>query len=120
MREVYISRAIHIEPAVPVHYVYDRQVENGKVLVLRDLCATFTAIASTEEVHFFVDDGGIINWLGEDAPLDTGGHPFWTGKVAIGEHDRVGVYIPDSAVGDGIYFYIFGELWDMASWRKAQ
>lgn len=119
MRQCYIKEVKHTEPATAVHYVYDDPVAPGKILVIRNLCATFSAIASSEEAHFFAEDHGAIHYLGEDAPIDTGGHPHWSGEVAIGERDRAGVYIPDSAAADVIHFFIFGELWDLEDWRKA-
>ena len=119
LRQVYIKEIIFTEPATAVHYVYDDPVDPGKILVIRDLCTTFSAIASGEEAHFFIKDHGVKHYLGEDVPLDTGGHPHWSGKIAIGESDRAGVYIPDSATGDVIHFFIFGELWDLEDWRKA-
>jgi hypothetical protein len=116
VRQCYIKEVRHTEPATAIHYVYDNPVDPGKILVLRDLCATFSGLKSTEEVQFFVEDHEVRHYLGEDAPLDTGGHPHWSGKIAIGERDRPGVYVPDSAANDEIHLYIFGELWDLQDW----
>lgn len=118
MRQVYINEVILVEPSTAVHYVYDNPVKPGQVLVILSLCATFSAIANSEEAHFFVEDHGVRHYLGEDVALDTGGHPSWSGQVAIGERDRAGVYLPDSATADEIHLFIFGELWDLEDWRK--
>lgn len=117
MRQVYIKEIILLEPATAVHYVYDDPVKPGQVLVIRNLCATFSAIANSEEAHFFTEDHGVKHYLGEDVALDTGGYPHWSGQVAIGERDRAGVYLPDSATDDEIHFFILGELWDLKDWR---
>lgn len=118
MRQCYIKEVRYTEPATATHYVYDDPLDPGKILVIRDLCVTFSDLANTEEVHFFVEDHGVKHYLGEDVALDTGGHPFWSGEVAIGERDRVGVYIPDSAQNDEIHLYVFGELWDLEDWIR--
>lgn len=118
MKQVYIKEIIFTEPATAVHYVYDDVIDPGKILVIRDICATFSALANSEEAHFFVEKMGSYRYLGEDAALDTGGHPHWQGKVAIGEGERIGVYFPDSAASDEIHMFIFGELWDIDCWQK--
>ena len=118
MRQSYINRVVVTEPATPGHYFYDERVSPGKILELKNLCATFSGLATTEDVQFFVEDGGVKKFLGEDFALVTGGCPHWEGSVSIGEGDRAGVYIPDSAEDDVISFYIFGELWDLVDWRS--
>lgn len=117
MRQSYIKRVIVTEPATAGHYFYDDKIGPGKVLVLKNLCATFSALATTEEVQFFVEDGGVKMFLGEDFPLVVGGYPHWEGSVLVGEGDRAGVYIPDSDTDDVISFFIFGELLDLADFR---
>ena len=117
MRQSYINRVVVTEPATAGHYFYDDYVRSGKILVVKNLCATFSALATTEEVQFFVEDGGVKMFLGEDFALVNGGYPHWEGSVSIGEGDRAGVYIPDSATDDVISFFIFGELFDLADFR---
>lgn len=120
MRQVYINEIILVEPATAVHYVYDKPVKPGQVLIIRNLCVTFSAIANSEEAHFFIEDHGVRHYLGEDVALDTAGHPHWSGQAAIGERDRAGVYLPDSATDDEIHFFILGELWDLEDWRNVK
>jgi len=117
LRQPYINRVFVTEPATPGHYFYDDYVRAGHILVLKNLCANFSALGTTEEVQFFVQDGGVKIFLGEDFALVTGGYPHWEGSVSIGEGDRAGIYIPDSATDDVISFFIFGELFDLADFR---
>lgn len=117
MRQQYISRITLTEPSSPGHYLYDAKISPGKVLVLKNLCATFSGLQTTEEVQFFVEDGVVKMFLGEDFALVEGGYPHWQGSVSIGEGDRAGVYIPDSATDDVISFFIFGELFDLEDFR---
>lgn len=117
MRQIYINHVTRIEATTPTLYTYDDRVAPGKVLILRNLCCTFTAMKTSESAQFFVDDGGQKPFLGDDVPARQGGHAYWTGCVPIGEGDRVGAYTPDSAAADLIQFSIFGELWDAKAWR---
>lgn len=117
MRQAYINKVLVTEPAAAGHYFYDEKVSPGKILVVKNLCATFSALATTEEVQFFIEDGGVKMFLGDDFALVVGGFPHWQGSVSIGEGDRAGVYIPDSATGDVISFFVFGELFDLADFR---
>jgi len=118
MKDVYISPKIHTAASDTDDYTYDDPVEPGKILELLDVCATHSALASTEEVHFLIDTGMGPLFLGEDAAIDTAGHPHWSGKVFVGEGQRVGVHIPDSAANDVIYLYVFGILHDREEWIK--
>lgn len=117
MRQIYIEERVNTALSDTDDYIYDEPVSPGKVLVIRDLSVTWSGMKSDEEAHFFVKDMGRKVFLGEDAAINTDGHPHWSGKVAIGEGDRAGVYCPDIVTGDVVYFYIFGELWDLADWR---
>ena len=117
MRQVYIDELIHKAASDTDDYVYGDLVAPGEVLVIRNLCVTWADMANTEEAHFFVEQMGRKVFLGEDEPLDAGGHPHWSGQVAIGEGERVGVYCPDIVTDDEVHFSIFGELWDLADWR---
>lgn len=116
MRQVYLEEIVNKAASAADDYVYTPRVKKGKILVVRNLSCTWAAIATTEEAHFFVEDMGRKIFLGEDVPLDTGGHPCWTGKVAIGENDRAGVYCPDIAQNDIVKFFVCGELWDSKDW----
>ena len=120
MRQIYIEELIHTAASDTDDYVYGDLVDPGKVLVIQNLCVTWSDIANTEEAHFFVEEMGRKVFLGEAAPLDAGGHPHWSGEVAIGEGDRAGVHCPDSATNDEIHFFIIGELWDLDDWRKVR
>lgn len=120
MRQIYIEEWVHTAVTDTDDYTYDNRVDPGKVLVIRNLSVTWADIATTEEGHFFVEDHGRKVFLGEDAALDAGGHPHWSGQVAIGGGDRVGVYCPDSVTDDEIHFFVFGELWDLDDWRKVK
>ena len=95
MRQVYIQERVHTAGSDTDDYVYDDVVAPAQILVIRNLCVTWSDIASTEEAHFFVESMGRKIFLGEDAPVDAGGHPHFSGEVTIGEGDRVGVYCPD-------------------------
>lgn len=112
MRQPYIVEKVRKTVADAEDYFYSDRVPNGKILIIRNLCAYWSAIATTEEAHFFVEDAGRKIYLGDDVALDTGGKPGWSGRAVIGEGDRAGVYVPDSATGDIIYFWIVGELLD--------
>lgn len=117
MRRAYIQERVHTASSDTDDYVFDDRVGPGQVLVIQNLCVTWSGMASEEEAHFFVEDSGRRIFLGEDAPIDAGGHPHFSGGVTIGEGDRVGVYCPDIATNDEVHFYIVGEVWDLAQWR---
>lgn len=119
MRQVYIKRVVRTEPATPTHYTYDLRVAPGKILVLRALSASYSGIKTSETAQFFVHDAGQDVYLHDDAPERTSGHPSWTGQVAIGEGDIIGLFTPDSEALDIIEFAIFAELWDANEWRRA-
>lgn len=118
MRQVYLREIIRTEPATPTYYTYDRPVDPGNVLVLTNLSVFWDAMATTENGKFFIDAGGQRIFLGDDVPGRIGGGAYWQGKVAIGEHCRVGVYTADSANGDVLAFGIAGELWTRDAWNK--
>lgn len=120
MRRVYISYKRLVATAVDQDYIYDDRVSPGNVLVVRNICAWWAGIGTTEEVQFFVANGLGNCYLGEDTPAVIGGRPNWRGQVAIGEGDRVGIYAPDMATGDVASMWVFGELWDIADWRKSK
>jgi len=118
MKDIYIKRVLLTAAAAGDDYLYDERVDPGKILVITNLCATWSAMAVTEEAHFFVEVGATKMFLGEDVPYDTGGHPRWTGMVALGEGSRVGVYCPDITTADVVELFIFGVLWDAKSWKQ--
>ena len=120
MKRAYIEELIHTAASDTDDYTYGERVEPGEVLVIRNLSVTWSDIATTEEAHFFVEDMGRKVFLGEDAAIDAGGHPHWSGEVALGEGDRAGVYCPDVAANDEVHFFILGELWDLDEWRKVK
>jgi len=118
VRQVYLREIIRTEPATPTYYTYDAKVDPGKILVVRGMTVWWDGFKTTESGQFFVEDGGRNIFIGEDLPDRANGHAFWAGKVAIGEGDRPGLYTPDSAAADVIYFYLYGELWDLNDWKK--
>ena len=118
MRQVYHNEVILIEPATPGHYVYDDPVDPGKVLLIRNLAVTWSDIAITESGQFFIQDGGRKIFLRDDLPSVVGGLATWKGLIYCGEGDRPGVYVPDSAEDDVIHFFVSGELWDLADFRR--
>lgn len=114
----YLKEVKRTEPATPTHYTYDSQIEPGKVLVVRNVSLTWLGFKTTESAHFFIEDMGTKIFLGDDVPSVQSGHACWAGEVALGEKDRLGVYTPDSAAADVLYFHICGELYEIEDWRK--
>lgn len=100
-------------------YLEDDKVEVGFVLVVRNLAATFDNMAATEEAQFYVKHGSDRFFLGEDLAAVTDGYPQWSGPVTIGEGDQIGVYLADMAGTEVGHLFVFGELWDIESWRAA-
>lgn len=120
MRQVYLREINRTEAATPTYYTYDRPVKASFVLVLTNLSVSWSAMATTESGHFFIESGGQRIFLGDDTPGMIGGCGYWGGKVAVGEHCRIGVYTPDSAEDDMVKFCIAGELWTKEAWRKKE
>ena len=118
MHDVYIKQVQFTAAADGDDYLYDEQLDPAKILVITNLSATWSAMATSEQAHFFVEVGGTRMFLGEDVPFDTGGYPHWSGKIAIGEGCRIGVYCPDIETGDRVSLFIFGELWDREDWMQ--
>jgi len=118
MRQVYCKEIRRTEAATPTNYTYDSCVPAGKVLVIKSMAVTYPNFKTSEVGQFFVENGGVIIFVGEDSPDRTHGHAYVIGDFAAGEGDRVGVYNPESASGDKIIFTIQGELWDRDHWRK--
>lgn len=118
MQRVYIKQVSMTEPAAAIHYIYDLPVRPGELLELHSVCCYWSAIANTEEIHFFIEEGGRKTFLAEEVSNDTGGHPRWKGKVFIGEGCRVGAYCPDSATNDVIYLDIFGVIHTLSEWKS--
>lgn len=117
MRLVYHNEVILTEPATPGHYLYDKPVTPGKILLVRNLAVYWDGFKTSETGQFFIQDGGRKIFLGDDVPDRTSGHAYWTGHVYVGEGDKAGVYCPDSEAADTIYFSISGELLDLADFR---
>ena len=118
MRQVYSRETKRTEDVIPTLYTKDEQIEPGKILVVRNLSASWLAMATTEPGCFYIDDGGQKIFLGDDVPAKVGGQASWSGMAFVGEGDFVGVYTPDSVNADVISFFIVGELWDLKDWEK--
>jgi len=118
MRQVYLKQIKRTEASTPTYYTKDDQVKPGKLLVIRNLSVTWSAMATTESGQFYIENGGQNIFLGDDVPSVTGGKACWSGQAFVGEGDKVAVYTPDSASADVIYFDIVGELWDLKDWEE--
>ena len=118
MRQVYLKEIVRTEAATPTYYTQDDQIKPGKLLVVRNLSVTWSGFGTNETGQFYIQDGGRKIFLGEDVPDRQSGHAFWEGIAFVGEGDSIGVYTPNSANGDVIYFDIGGELWDLKDWEK--
>jgi len=116
MRQPYLKHITRVEAATPTYYTYDERVDPGKILVIRNLCASWSDMATTESAQFFIKTGQGNIFLRDDLPSVTGGKPRWSGQAFVGEGQQIGVYTPDSAASDVIYFDIVGELWDLKDW----
>lgn len=117
MRQVYHNEVVITEPTPPGHYVYDIPVSPGKVLLVRNLAVYWAGFKTSQTGQWFIQDGGRKIFLGDDTPARESGHAYWTGQVYVGEGDQIGVFCPDSELNDTIYFYISGELLDLADFR---
>lgn len=120
MRELYLKHKQKAYSSSGDEYLEDKKVEPGKVLQIKNLAATFTNMASTEAAKFYVLHNGKRFFVGEDLPSVTSGYSDWSGPIAIGEGDQVGVYFPDIASTEVGQLFIFGELWSLEAWRKVQ
>jgi len=118
MRQPYLKHIRRTEAATPTYYTEDDRIDPGRVLVVRCLAVSWSAMATTESGQFYIQDGGEKIFLGDDMPSVTGGKAYWTGQAFVGEGDCVGVYTPDSASADVISFFVVGELWDLIDWMK--
>lgn len=101
-------------------YAYSDYIHPGELLVVRNISAWWSGIASTEEVLFFVDHGGTKLYLGDDLPVVDDGRAHWSGHAFCGEQGRVGIYAPDLETSDVVHLWVFGELWDLEDWRDVK
>jgi hypothetical protein len=118
MRQPYLKHLTRTESATPTYYTNDDRVEPGKILVIRSLCVNWSGMKTTETGQFFIETGQGRVFLGDDVPAKQDGHAYVGGQFFVGEGQRVGVYTPDSASADVIYFDIVGELWDLKDWMN--
>lgn len=118
MKQPYLFEGVKKAASDTDDYSYSDRVKTGQILIVTNISASWSDIANTEETHFFIEDGARKIFLGEDVPVDAGGHAHWSGEVAIGPGDRVGVYCPDSATGDIVYLWVCGILYDYDAFQK--
>lgn len=102
-----------------LNYAYSDYIDPGEILVVSNICAWWSGIGNNEEVMFFVEVRGVLHYLGDDQPAVNDAKASWGGEAFCGEQGRVGIYAPDAVASDVIYLWVFGELWDLESWRKA-
>ena len=120
MRRVYLEEVIKKAASDTDDYIYDLEVEPGKVLEITHMSCWWADIAITEVVKFFVEDMGRKLYLADDKPAVIGGPARLAGDVLIGEGDRAGAYSADIAADDVVHFVVVGILWDRDDWQHCR
>ena len=120
MRQVYIKETVQTEPGPEQYYIEGPEVKPGKILVVRSVCCTWSGRGQNEEAAYYIVDTGRKNYLADERGFMGPAHPGWKGCVAIGQGDRVGAYNPDANTNDVISLFVFGELWDLETWRDVK
>lgn len=118
MRQIYKKIISRTEPATPTNNTFDDRIRAGQILIIRNLCATFENMATTEDARFFVQIGQEKFYIGGDLPDTTDGMAYWSGHVPVGEGEAVGVHTKASVATEKVTFWVIGELWEAEEWRK--